>query len=188
VATTTISLNYLVIYFLYFDLYQNYGTWLLKTKSLKTTLMTKFCPFWDCWLTCSSIRYSKNCAQALGLNVGVAATAAYDTTFLLWTNDYCVEFFPLLSSTFHQPHRGVIVEHVVISLLVLCSCRSHFTPRRTILFGIHTHFLYIKQLPLVARTSVVSVPTEVSPTIVSCVLFPVRLRYLALTPRSLLTG
>jgi hypothetical protein len=100
--------------------------------------------------------------------------AAYDTAFLLWTNDYCIEFFPffpLLSSTFHQPHRGVIVEHVVISLLVLCSCRSHFALRRTILFGIHMHFLYIKQPPLVARTLVVSVPTEVSPTIVSHVCF-----------------
>ena len=98
--------------------------------------------------------------------------AAYDTAFLLWTNDYCIEFFPFFSSTFHQPHRGVIIDHVVIPLLVLCSCRSHFAPRRTILFGIHTHFLYIKQPPPVARTSVVSVLTEVSPTIVSRVCFP----------------
>ena len=40
VATTTISLIYLVIYFLYFGLYRNYGMRLLNTKFLKTALMT----------------------------------------------------------------------------------------------------------------------------------------------------
>jgi hypothetical protein len=36
-------------------------------------------------------------------DVGVAAMTAYDTAFLLWTNDYCIEFsfFSFLLSTFH---------------------------------------------------------------------------------------
>jgi len=70
---------------------------------------------------------------------------AYDTTFLLWTNDYRVEFF--FSFSFRVLSSSLIISSTCRhSSSRPCSRRSRFSPRRTILIGIHAYFLYIKQL------------------------------------------
>jgi hypothetical protein len=100
--------------------------------------------------------------------------AAYDTAFLLWTYDYYVRVSPfrVLSIRLNEASLSLICRHILthpLFLSITICAASYNSLWHSYVFSLH------KTSPLfIVQTSVVSVPTEVSPALhlvsVSCTL------------------